>query len=258
LTKPDFSAHANAILTSGKPFLAMINHQAFSSEDRLAALEGVLARQELSYLRQLRHSTTRQQYLAGRAVLRILLFSLTNVPPPGALFRDGISGPPVGVTCDDGNNLMFNVSHARPLTLFGFCKGRQLGVDIEAVRPVRHLLHLAEYAFSSEECKWIAGLNPDTAQSAFIRLWTRKEAVVKYYGLTVSRDMGRFTVPLESAPGMFSISPRLRCDSADLGLIDFELKNGTYGALCWNGPLEHVEVHEIRPIHIERLLCDYS
>ena len=257
MTKLDFSTQANAIPISGKPFLATINHEAFSSEDRLTALESVLAGQELYYLKQLRHSGIRKRYLISRAVLRILLHYLADVPPPGVLFKDGINGAPIGVPCDDGSNLMFSMSHTKALTFIGFCKGRRLGVDIEKVRPVRHLLHLAEYAFASEESEWLSSLPPENVEIAFIRLWTRKEAVVKYYGGSVSGDMSRFSVPLESATGMFYISPRLECNSADLSLIDIEFKSGTYGALCWNGPLEHVGVHEIRPSDIVHLLRGY-
>ena len=134
---------------------------------------------------------------------------------------------------------------------------RRLGVDIEAVRPIRHMFDLAAYAFSAEESEWLRGLADEAATEAFIRIWTRKEAVVKMYRGTIAHDMDRFAVPLVSTLGTFELTPRLQDDSQRLQLIDFEFPNRRYGAVCWDGKPGETTIHPIELDFVQDRLSHY-
>jgi len=234
-------------LTAGKPLAFLLDHDGIFSVLPRGALGRVLTTGERSYLKTLRNEKMRSRFLAGRAVARILLSRLMDTPPPEQLFTGGATGTPVDQVYASGARLAFSISHSGVYTLYGFGREQRVGADIEAVRLVRHMPDLARYAFSFEEAEWLLNLPSTAAEEAFIRLWTRKEAVVKLYRGTVAHDMHRFAVPLVISPGVFEIYPRLRNDSPKLHLMDLEVEKGIFGALCWDGPRADVNVRRIDP-----------
>lgn len=78
----------------------------------------------------------------------------------------------------------------------------RLGVDLERYSPKR--LHLAERFFSPEEAALVNGLEGETAEQEFFKLWCRKEAFYKcvggdFFEGTLRRDMQKN--PLEISSG---------------------------------------------------------
>ena len=78
----------------------------------------------------------------------------------------------------------------------------RLGVDLERFSPKR--LHLAERFFSPEEASLVNGLEGETAEHEFFRLWCRKEAFYKcvggdFFEGTLRRNMQKN--PLETSSG---------------------------------------------------------
>ena len=230
---------------TGKPLIALLNREMVSSHFPPGTLEKVLTEDELSFLARPLHRNTRSRYTLGRAVLRILVTHLANTPPPDTLFADGITGAPLDLKCADGDDLCFTVSHSGNYTLFGFCKGKRLGVDIERKRSLKQVFELASYVFSEEERRWLSSMEPAVVETAFFRIWTRKEAVVKYYRGSVAADMHRFTVPLDISCGVFHLSPGLSDTTESLRLIDHVFNDEIFGAWCQQGPDADFSLHEI-------------
>ncbi len=246
-----------AAIDAGKPVPALLDRDCLFSRIPAETLVSVLTPDERVYLDRLGHKKIRLRYLAGRAVLRALLTYFTGTLPPELLFGEGPTGPPLDVYTREGFRFVFSMSHTRPYTFFGFYRSKGLGVDIEALRPVRHMLELAAYAYSQEESKWLQGLPAGQRPDAFIRIWTRKEAVIKYYRGTIAADMHKFTVPLVQTPGVFDISPHLRDDRERLHMMDFEFDSKTYGAMCWEGEAGEVETYRIDPDFVQTCLLRY-
>ena len=232
-------------LNSRSPLVAILDRKRVLPAIPGDTLVNVLTDLEREHIAQLQTEHVRSRYLAGRAVLRLLIASAAGSPPPNQLFSNGDEGAPLVVECADGGGLTFSVSHSGHYSLFGFSKAGRIGVDIEAMRPVRQILDAAEYAFSRAEAEWLRSLPEDTALPAFIRTWTRKEAVIKSLGGSVAHDMHRFSVPLGAARGCFTVSPHLSDETGDLQLADLKLKKGFRGAVCWEGVLERMRVHVI-------------
>ena len=81
-----------------------------------------------------------------------------------------------------------------------FAFDREVGVDLEYVRPSRTDDGVAERFFSAEEVAALRAL-PESAQTeAFFHCWTRKEAYIKARGGGLSIDLTRFTVSLAPTP----------------------------------------------------------
>jgi 4'-phosphopantetheinyl transferase len=59
---------------------------------------------------------------------------------------------------------------------------RQVGVDIEVVRPGVDVRAVAEGRFTAGALDWLRALPPQQQAPAFYRLWTREEAISKVSG----------------------------------------------------------------------------
>lgn len=82
------------------------------------------------------------------------------------------------------HGIFFNLSHCREaaVCVVGIAP---VGVDIETVRPFKDAL--ARHVLSPEEYSFVAAsFNPAVE---FIRLWTQKEAVLKYTGEGIRSDL---------------------------------------------------------------------
>jgi 4'-phosphopantetheinyl transferase len=99
----------------------------------------------------------------------------------------------------DAGDLRFNMSHAEDLCLVAVARGREVGVDLEAVRPLGDLAVLAETCFSPMELEALLAVPESGRVHAFYSGWTRKEAVLKALGDGLARPLDSFDVTL--APG---------------------------------------------------------
>ncbi len=78
--------------------------------------------------------------------------------------------------------LRFNVSHSADLALVAVCHGRELGVDLEEVRSISEADRIVSSFFTRSEQAEFAAYSEDVKSMAFMRGWTRKEAILKGLG----------------------------------------------------------------------------
>jgi 4'-phosphopantetheinyl transferase len=112
----------------------------------------------------------------SRALLRTLLAAYAGTPPAGLSLRTSPAGKP-----SLRSGPYFSLAHSGTLALYAFSAAGEVGVDIEAARPRRReLARLAERAFGGEQAARLRTLAPAERELAFLRLWTRREARLKY------------------------------------------------------------------------------
>lgn len=134
----------------------------------------------------------RDFYIVGRAILRTLISHYEQISAPSVAFIYGEQGKPELQNSD----LQFNVSHAYGVALLGFCRGRQMGVDVELIRPLPNANRVAKRSFSQQEYEvWTAVPEPEKMH-AFFNCWTRKEAYIKAIGQGLACPLGSFAVTL--------------------------------------------------------------
>lgn len=92
----------------------------------------------------------------------------------------------------------FSLSHSGELALCAVAEGREVGVDIERIRPVSAWRQIAVRYFSERENQELFALAEDQAIEAFFQGWTRKEAYTKALGQGVSQRWTQFTVSLKT------------------------------------------------------------
>ena len=158
---------------------------------RLAALESLLSRGERERVGRFKFDADRARYIASHGILHEILGGYLGCEPGSIAFDYGIKGKPVIAGQRDG--LEFSLSHSQDLGLLAVTRGAQVGVDIEAVRPLDEALEIARSRFTPTESAAV-GSTED-----FFALWTRKEAVSKCLGLGLSLPYDAFE--LSPRPG---------------------------------------------------------
>ncbi len=181
--------------------------------ERVEALGRTLSADEWTRARRFKFEIHRRRFVAGRGVLRALLGDYLGVAPERLAFTYGERGKPdLAPSLQTPRPLFFNLSHSHELALVGVTRAREVGVDVEHLKPMSDLLRIAERFFAPEETAALLGLPATEHERAFFRCWTRKEAYLKAVGVGLAAPLDSFLVTL--APGEAARMLSLRGDAA--------------------------------------------
>jgi 4'-phosphopantetheinyl transferase len=117
---------------------------------------------------------------AGLTLRRVLAVYLGGTAAEIELTR-GEHGKPR--LAEDPSRLAFNLSHSGDLALIALARDREVGVDVERVKPGRDFLALAERALAPEAAAAVREAAEPERARLFYELWTRHEARLKCLGL---------------------------------------------------------------------------
>ena len=78
----------------------------------------------------------RNRFIAGRGLLRMILSYYTGIEPSRLQFCYGSRDKPALVETSGGGTLRFNLSHSQGLALYAVTRNREIGVDLERIRPI--------------------------------------------------------------------------------------------------------------------------
>src|SRR5258706_4720129 len=141
-------------------------------------LEQTLAPEERKKAHGFRTELERYRYIVARGILRTILAWYLKTTPGSLVFSYGLQGKPELA----GGGLSFNVSHSQGLALLAFTRARDLGVDVERVRPGIEE-ELATSFLPPQAIRLLEALPKFARQRAFLRGWTRMEAYSKARGV---------------------------------------------------------------------------
>jgi 4'-phosphopantetheinyl transferase len=173
----------------------------------------------------------RDHFAAARGILRELLGKYAAISPAQLEFQYGDRGKPSLRTKNDESPVHFNLSHSRGLAVYAFARNRELGIDLEPIRPEFAGEGIAERHFSPQELKEWRRLTPGLRAEAFFLCWTRKEAYVKARGGGLQIPLASFSVTL--TPGQ--PEQLLSVDSARWRLRSFQPAPGYAAAIVGEG-----------------------
>jgi 4'-phosphopantetheinyl transferase len=141
----------------------------------------------------------RSHFIVARGILRAVLGRYLGLAAERLAFVYGPHGKPALAETCGGDMLRFNLAHSQGLALYAVTRGREVGVDIEQVRPLPDAVAIARHFFAAQEQEALRALPPGTKQAGFYHCWTRKEAYLKALGDGLARPLDQFSVSL--APG---------------------------------------------------------
>jgi 4'-phosphopantetheinyl transferase len=162
-------------------------------------LDALLSDEERERASRFHFEKDRQRYRIAHASLRMILSRYLNLTPDALVFGETHYGKPF-LTNLEAAGLLFNLSHSQDLALVTVTREREVGVDVEFVRPDFATSEAAEHFFSVAELYTLTGLAPELRTKAFFDCWTRKEAYIKARGLGLSLALNSFDVSL--TPGL--------------------------------------------------------
>jgi 4'-phosphopantetheinyl transferase len=138
----------------------------------------------------------RENFTVARGILRVLLGRYLDLEPSRLAFSYGPHGRPALADRNGSRELCFNISHSNGLALYGFTHDREIGIDVERIRPEMANEQIAERFFAPQEVATLRALPPDAQLEAFFNCWTRKEAFIKASGEGLSLPLDQFAVTL--------------------------------------------------------------
>ena len=166
-----------------------------TSEDDLDGLapeleRAALSADELARADRFVRVRDRRRFVRCRAALRQILGQLLATSPDTVSFRAAGHGKPevdweaMGVAgMANRPALQFNVSHSAGLGLIAVGTGGALGVDVEKVRPITEAERIVASYFTPGELAAFSAIGDADKAVAFLRGWTRKEAILKGLGI---------------------------------------------------------------------------
>lgn len=129
-----------------------------------------------------RRPEDRDRYLAAHGALRLILGEYVAGDPIGFPLSADERGKPFLGDRRTQFDLQFNLSHSGGLALIVVAAARQVGVDVEHIRPMPDLEGVAARVCTPAERAELSALAGAQRESAFFAMWTRKEALAKASG----------------------------------------------------------------------------
>ncbi|BAY09449.1 4'-phosphopantetheinyl transferase HetI [Calothrix sp. NIES-2098] len=151
-------------------------------ESTLENLAATLSEDESARAQRFYFQEHRQRFIAGRGSLRAILGRYLGVAPQEVQFDYESRGKPFLAHKFADSGLAFNLSHSQDLALCAVSKNRQIGIDLEYIRPMSDLESLAQRFFLPREYDVVRSLPVEQRPEVFFRYWTCKEAYLKATG----------------------------------------------------------------------------
>ncbi|MBN8446942.1 MAG: 4'-phosphopantetheinyl transferase superfamily protein [Gammaproteobacteria bacterium] len=166
--------------------------------EQIAYLRSLLQSAELRIIDQICRQDERHHKLVARALLRSVLAQYTGVPALAVQLGTGLQGKPYLES--PVTNLQFNLSHTQGRIVLAICQNRELGVDVETVRPARTRVagnnNLNASYLSCQEQQLLQPLGGLTKQQRLCDFWSVKESFVKASGAGLTMPLHTLEVAL--------------------------------------------------------------
>ena len=117
--------------------------------------------------------------------------------------------------------------------MFAFTVGCPIGIDLEQIRPLHDMDHIAERFFCREEAAELMSLAQPERERAFYRCWTRKEAYIKALGGGLSIPLDSFCVTVSPDTAAHFVRVTNGADPALWSLHDFSIGSDYMSALAY-------------------------
>ena len=202
----------------------------------LARHHALLGDDERTRAARFRFEVHRGRFIAGRGIQRAVLARYLDADPAALRYRQASHGKPELDAPWDATGLRFNVSNAEDGLLIAVTRGREVGVDLEAVHPVEDRDGVARRFFSAPEVEVYDAIGEEERDAAFFTCWTRKEAFIKAVGEGLSMPLDCFDVTLRPGEPACLLRTRGRPEVAEQWTMrEIDPGPGWLAALCVAG-----------------------
>ena len=183
----------------------------------------LLSKDEKKRADGIRIAPVREEFIAGRGLLRLLLGAAIGADPALVAIATQRNGKPC---LAHSAKVEFNVSHSDGMILIALSRASVVGVDVEFVSDefgeAEELIGIARESFHAGEFTGIARTPPGRDRLlAFYRAWTRREAVAKADGRGIA-SLLKYEVFRDDESGEYRVSLARSPERAeDSGEVDY-------------------------------------
>lgn len=178
-------------------WLARLDEQAAAESERL------LSGDERIRAERFRFAPDRKRFVAARALLRVILGKYLQTNPRRIRFEYNEYGKPF-LNRETLSSIKFNLSHSDDSALYAFTDGREIGIDIERIKPSFVDEAMLSQCLTHREIARFRTLPKTERDLFFFDCWTRKEAYLKARGSGLSLPANEIeTSHLSESPNAF-------------------------------------------------------
>lgn len=162
----------------------------------IRSLSGVMNGSERRAYSCINNKRFRAQYLTSSILKRYFLsvYCDWQVSPTDWEFEKGTAGKPSLSKNLPQPPLEFNVTHCDSLFAMAVQDKAPVGIDVESTDILVDET-LADMVFTARERALLADFSPGDRQTERIKLWTDKEAYLKYLGVGLQKDLRAYDIP---------------------------------------------------------------
>jgi len=153
------------------------------ADDPAAVLRPLTVPSEHERARRYQFVADRHRHLAGRALVRLVLSRRYDCTPDALSLTTGSHGKPtLQDSPADGPRFHFNIAHTGPVVVAAISHTQPVGIDVEPRSRSVDAAALAERVFTAAERTQCRSRPPSHQRTAFLHMWTCKEAFLKATG----------------------------------------------------------------------------
>ena len=165
-------------------------------EDRLCDYSQILSVEERDRSARFKFQKDRDHFIAAHGILRVILSRYLHIDPNRLRFYNNDFGKPFLDQPTEPETLRFNMSHSNGLALYAVSHDREVGIDLEYLRPIDNAEQIAKRFFSSREIEQLRALPEHMQNEGFFHCWVRKEAYIKAIGKGLFQPLDQFDTSL--------------------------------------------------------------
>jgi 4'-phosphopantetheinyl transferase len=138
----------------------------------------------------------RRRYIVAHSMTLDILGCCADPPERRLVLARGPHGKPYIAGPRALRHLRFNLADSGPMAIVAISAGREVGIDIERIRPGIEIADPAKMCFTERELAALAQIPHADRVPAFFSCWTRKEALLKAQGTGLMRPPNEVEVGL--------------------------------------------------------------
>ena len=194
----------------------------------------------------------RERYCQSQLLVRCVLSRYLDVDPAKIAIVEGPHGKPLIDNPGENRDLHFNLAHCQSVALLAVTSGQSVGIDVEDGASIRKADFggLAREFLTKREAQIIRALAGAERDRAFLRCWTRKEALLKAIGLGLIAKLDGFEVPLDEASSWrVSGAPDNSSDASTFEMVDLS-EGDIFAAVAATRIVGPVELSDFEDVQI--------
>jgi 4'-phosphopantetheinyl transferase len=161
-----------------------------------ASCAHLLSAPEQARAEKFKFTRDRDLFVAAHVALRSILARYLKQSAAEIDFATGPTGKPLLAT-GSRRQVRFNLSHSGDLAMIAVASRREVGIDLELIKPDFAFDAIAERFFTAREVAALRALPSRVRCQGFFKCWTSKEAFLKAKGTGLSGELDEVEITLD-------------------------------------------------------------